>query len=298
MKPDTTRLLRPVIVLFIFGALVSACTKSGTSSNDSSAVTQSNQSASSENQAEAVSSDVINNVMGVNADCGLGNGIGIFVPDIHNVLPWQPGWEHCFTATIDPLTLGVFPKTVTIDFGTGCTGIDGHIRKGKVITVYTGPLSIVGSIATTTFQNFYFDSLHVEGTHVISNISTVDNRIFTAKLQDGKITGPHGGVVECNRMHTWTQTEGNNTLFIPLDDVFAITGGSQGSFTFGDSTVTWTTEVIQPIVRHFTCPWRESGQIKCTGEKFSSVLDYGNGDCDNKATLTVNGNTINVILWE
>lgn len=274
-----------------------ACTKSNSNaSQNAAAVTASNQIAASDEQAEIVSNDVVNNVMGVNADCGLGSGIGIFVPDQNNIGPWQPGWEHCFTVTIDPETLGVFPKTVTLDFGTGCTGLDGHIRSGKIITVYSGPLSVAGSTATTTFENFYFDSLHIEGTHIVTNNSTADNRIFEAKLNDGKITATSGAVVTVTRDHVWTQTEGNATPFNPLDDVFSITGTSQGTFTYMDSTVNWTSEVIQPLIRKFICPWRESGQIKFTGAYFTSILDYGDGTCDNKATLTINGTTINITL--
>ena len=41
----------------------------------------------------------------------------------------------CAIVTRDTIST---PRTITIDFGTGCTGQDGRLRSGKVIVTYTG----------------------------------------------------------------------------------------------------------------------------------------------------------------
>src|SRR5216683_2599222 len=39
----------------------------------------------------------------------------------------------CATYTISDSVYGHYPKTLTLDFGAGCTSVDGVLRKGKVI---------------------------------------------------------------------------------------------------------------------------------------------------------------------
>ena len=286
-----------MVAAFIFSiALFTACTKSDNSTpSETSTETALNASASADNQADVVYNDVTNNVMGVNSQIGVGTGIGVFVADGNNVEPWAPGWEHCFTVTIAPETIGVFPKTVTIDFGDGCTGRDGHVRKGKIITVYTGPMYVAGSKATTTLDGFYFDSLHVEGTHTLTNNSTAEGHVFNAVIQDGKITAPSGNYIVWTRTRTWTQTDGNSTAYFLLDDVYSITGNSNGTFYYGGNNYQWTGSITQPLIHKLICPWIVSGLIEIKGENVTSVLDFGDGTCDRKATLTINGKIFEII---
>ena len=289
--------LLPALLLLFSSTYFISCSKSqnspGQNSEDSTALSI---SASADNEADIVYNDVATNVMGVNADCGLGTGIGIFVAGSNNIAPWMPGWEHCFVATIEPEAIGIFPKTVTLDFGDGCTGPDGHIRKGKIITVYTGPLYIAGSTATTTFDGFYFDTLHVEGAHTITNNSTVNNRIFTTTIQSGKITRPSGDYILWNRTHVWTQTEGNSTPYFPVDDVFSITGNSSGTTYVAGITIQWTTNITESLIHKFICPWVVSGQVQIETNNVKSTINFGSGTCDNKATLNVKGNIFEIIL--
>lgn len=286
-----------MVAAIIFSSLLfTSCTKSNDNSpSNTNAEVALNASASADNQADAVYNDVTNNVMGVNSEIGLGTGIGVFVAGSNNVEPWAEGWEHCFTVTISPETVGVFPKTVTINFGDGCTGRDGHVRKGKIITVYTGPMFVAGSVATTTLDGFYFDSLHVEGKHVLTNSSTADGHIFNATIQDGKITAPSGNYIVWERTRTWTQTDGNSTPYFPLDDVYSITGNSSGTIYYTGTNYQWTGAITQPLVHKLICPWAVSGQITITGLNTTSVLDFGDGTCDRKATLTINGKIFEII---
>jgi hypothetical protein len=296
MKKQTIAPVCTVAAFIFLITLFTACTKSDNNKPSESATEIAlNASASADNQADAVYNDVTNNVMGVNSQIGLGTGIGIFVAGSNNVEPWAEGWEHCFTVTISPETIGVFPKTVTIDFGDGCTGRDGHIRKGKIITVYTGPMFVSGSKATTTLDGFYFDSLHVEGTHTLTNNSTVEGHVFNAVIEDGKITAPSANYIVWARTRTWTQTDGNGTAYFPLDDIYSITGNSNGTFYYSGNNYQWTGSITQPLIHKLICPWVVSGQIEIKGENVTSVLDFGDGACDRKATLTINGKNFEII---
>src|SRR4051794_11170014 len=71
-------------------------------------------------EADATYTDVYNSVSGVNED------IAIAETDVGaDTQPTDPLGSHCYTITINPATAGVFPKTVTIDFGAGCLCKDG-----------------------------------------------------------------------------------------------------------------------------------------------------------------------------
>ena len=121
------------------------------------------------------------------------------------------------------------------DFGTiGCTGPDGRVRRGKIITEYTNRLIYPGAIATTTFDGFYVDAVHVEGTHKITNISDSRSLLptlpgkFKVEVINGKLTKPNGNYIEWNSTKTITQVEGLATPDYPRDDAFKIEGSAKG----------------------------------------------------------------------
>ena len=100
--------------------------------------------------------------MGTNVSAGLGE------PGVR-LTPTTP---RCYTITVVPRQPGVFPKTVTIDFGNGCLGRDGKFRKGKIVTIYTNRMLVPGAKISTTFVGYYVDSFNIEGTHITENTST------------------------------------------------------------------------------------------------------------------------------
>jgi hypothetical protein len=292
------RTLRPVLLIILTlitsASIFFACQK--TSDNPADNNTQDSllltSSANAQYQSDHVYNDVFDNVMGVNKEVGLGGGIGVFFKSSSpegNPTSIIGGIDStfCFNLTIEPETIGAFPKTITVDFGSGCTGKDGHIRKGKIITVYTGPMVMPGNTATTTFEQFYYDDVLVEGTHVIKNISTDANFIFTATIENGKLTKSDGDNITVNRTRTWTQTNGSDTPLFPLDDVYNITGSATGTTHQGSNAILWTTEITTPLVRKFTCKWIVSGEVKITCTNVTGTVDFGNGDCDNNAILTI-----------
>ncbi len=182
--------------------------------------------------------------MGVDDQVGIGSGIGVFGSangngEIGSGISGRTdsSGNRCFTVTITPLTPGVFPKTIVLDFGNGCVGPGGRVRKGKIITVYTGPMVAPGSKATTSFENYYVDSNKIEGVHVIQNNSTSNNKIFTVRVENGKITKPNGNYTAWNKNKTWTQIEGNGTPNFPQDDVFSITGSANGTIKKGNRII-------------------------------------------------------------
>lgn len=194
---------------------------------------------------------------------------------------------RCFTITVVPNIPHVFPKTVTIDFGSGCLGRDGKFRKGKIVSIFTNPMRVPGSKVSTTFVSYYVDTFHIEGTHISENTSTSNMQGWRNTVINGKVTNTNTAkwrMWNCTR--DVLQIAGNGTENFPLDDIYKITGGSNGSNSAGN---TWSSVIIEPLIKKFTCPWKVKGTVKFTRNSREALLDYGNGDCDNKAILYING---------
>ncbi|HVX50351.1 MAG TPA: hypothetical protein VHB48_09335 [Chitinophagaceae bacterium] len=289
-------------------AIFTACQKSAADTSSSGGISTQDAaalqtSAATDDESDNVYNDVLSNVLGVNDDAGIGAGVGVFLAAPAStgtpVSQFGEGADsagRCFTVTVSPDRAGAFPKTITIDFGTGCTGRDGHVRRGKIITVYTGHMIESGSTATTTFDGFYFDSVKVEGTVVAKNKTTGNALAFSITVTNGKLTAPSGDYIEVNRSHTWAQTSGMDTPHTPADDIFSITGNSSGTAQVAGVTAQWITNITQPVVRKLLCRWRVAGVVTVTHNDKSAVLDYGNGDCDNTATVTIGSKTYNITL--
>lgn len=251
-----------------------------------------------DNEADVAFDEVFNNTMGIGAeagdDLGLTSGVGVFGRmEDNGYVSGRVDSLRCFTITVSPQQPGVFPKTVTLNFGDGCLGRDGKLRKGKMITVYTGSMRVSGSKATTTFERYKVDSMGVEGTHIVTNNSLSNNKIFTTTVLNGKLSWDSGRWVKWSSTRTVTQLEGNGTPNFPGDDLFTITGGGRGENSRGSS---WAHEITDPLIKKFSCRWISKGIVRIRINDIAGVLNFGDGQCDNKATITVNGNTRTITL--
>lgn len=262
----------------------------------------------SEVESEMTFNDVFDNVMGVNSEVGTG-GVGIFGrATSDNVGRGETARTDstppCVTVTVTPMQPNAFPKTIVVDFGNGCFS-HGHLRSGKIKTVYSGPLRNPGSTATTTFENYKIDSIQVEGTHKITNTtattSGANQRQLKIEVTDAKLTRPNGNYVMWNSTRTKTQIEGNGTI-MPADDIFRITGIANGKVKRGNLIILWNSEITEPLIKKFTCRWISKGRIRTVRQglpqtsPWVAVLDYGTGTCDNQANLTINGTTRQITL--
>jgi hypothetical protein len=241
-------------------------------------------SSESDAEAEIVFNDVFDDAMGVNDEVGI-EGVGT----LNRINP-------CYTITVTRLNPpDLFPVKVVIDFGTGCRGLDGHYRKGKIITEYTGRLIVPGASATTRFDGFYIDSIKVEGIHKIANTSSSNTtRQYTVDVTDAKLTRPSGNYVQWRNHKVITQIEGLATVS-PLDDIFRIEGSASGKVKRGALLVAWESNIIEPLIKKFSCRWIVKGKIRtvrvntAANGPWIAVLDFGNGTCDNQAIITING---------
>lgn len=287
-----------LLMLLTGGLLFTSCKKENSDANSEETVNATVESSINDTEADAAYDEVFNTTMGIGSeageDLGITAGTGVFGRVENGEITGRvDSSQRCFTIRVVPQTPGVFPKTVTIDFGNGCLGRDGKLRKGKIITIYTGKMTKPGSKATTTFDGYKVDSVAVAGTHQVENNSLSNNSVFTTRVLEGKLTWDSGRWIKWSSTRTVAQLEGNGTPLFPLDDLFAITGAGRGEGSRGNS---WAHEVIEPLIKKFTCRWISKGVMRVRFNDTNALVNYGNGNCDNKATVTINGRTFEITL--
>ena len=181
-----------------------------------------------------------------------------------------------------------FPKTITIDFGTGCTSVDGFTRKGKIIIVLSDSVHVTGATAEMTFDNYHVQDFKIEGIITWTNTSSPNGISWTREIENGKVTAPGGNYYWLHvGMKTVVQTAGASTPLNFLDDVYSVTGNHTVTNPQGASRSATVTEALEKKV---ICHNVSKGKIKLQGPNHYAIIDYGNGDCDRAATISIDGN--------
>ena len=199
----------------------------------------------------------------------------------------------CATVTLDTT---VTPRELTIDFGDeNCLCNDGRYRRGKIIVTFTGGYRWQGTVITYGFDDFHVNDNHVDGTKVITNMgpNANNNLYYTIEVVGVIHKANNGGTLSWNSSKEREWIEGVFTKK-RKDDVYLITGTASG---IRPNNKTWTREIVNPLRVELNCKWIVSGTMEIQPEgKPLRILDYGTGDCDNIATVLINGVTYTIFL--
>ena len=138
--------------------------------------------------------------------------------------------DSCPTITVTHPEAGIWPKIVTVDYGTGCSGFYDNTSSGKIIIEISGPRLETGTKRTVTFDDYYFNGIKVEGTKVIENTGYNENEnlVCSVTLTGGKLTLPDGKTIERSFEHQREWIAGFLTKNI-WDDECLITGTATGT---------------------------------------------------------------------
>jgi hypothetical protein len=202
----------------------------------------------------------------------------------------------CATLTITPFDTVTWPKTLTIDFGTSnCLCEDLKYRRGKIIATLTGRYRDSATVITVNLDNYYVNDNHIEGNKTITNLGHIgtygggNNLKYRIVVTNAKITTIDGIITwESTRYREWIEGE-STTWPAWQDDVYRITGSASGIDINGNS---YTVNIINGLRVALDCRWIESGTIEIAPAGLAvRTLDFGTGDCDNQATVSINGVT-------
>jgi hypothetical protein len=204
----------------------------------------------------------------------------------------------CATITT-ALTNDIFTKT--IDFGTaGCTLPNGNIVKGKIIIRFSKNFMTPSKTISYTLEGFYHNSKLIEGNKTITHELKSTKLLaalhpVTTHSIDMKITFSDGKVYSRIGTRVREMVEGFETIGNWEDNVFKVWGSHTTAFPNGSI---YTSTIKTPLVIKMSCkrPFPVSGIVDILKNDATATLDYGNGDCDNQATMTINGVSKEIVL--
>lgn len=205
---------------------------------------------------------------------------------------------NCAVITIDTASnpSAATPNVYTIDFGTGCLGNDGKNREGIIAVAATGPYLNEGTVITITTQGYKVDGNEIQGYRRVTNlgVNAENQPTFSVEVDGTVLLANNGGTIEwtANRIRTWVS--GYDTPLLFVDDEYGLTGTSAGTRVNG---VTWTSTINTQLLYRHSCRQIVSGTITLSPEnKPDRIIDFGSGDCDYTATVTINGNTYTITV--
>lgn len=182
----------------------------------------------------------------------------------------------------------VHQGAITIDYGDGSSCSGSTVRKGKMVDDFKAvgiwkdrELNFTTD-ETITLNGYYLDSAQVDGVIVSSSKSGESTSSVEAK--NAKITYADGTTLSWSGTYTYTSG----------DDSTEMTGTWTGTNRKGEA---FTAKVTQSVVYKYNCKRNDnwipvSGKIEeKTGDKVS-IIDYGDGTCDNVYTITADGKTV------
>jgi hypothetical protein len=204
--------------------------------------------------------------------------------------------SSCATITFDTLAAA---KTITVNFGaTNCLGNDGRNRRGALIISFTGKYRDSLTVITVTPQNYFVEDNQVMGSKTITNKghNAAHHLVYEINANIQIIKAAAAGSIswQCTRQREWVTGESTHTW---SDDIYSITGSASGTTANGN---TFTSNITSPLIRNMAIGCRRhftQGVLEHTpGGKATRYIDYGNGSCDNQATVTINGNVYPITL--
>lgn len=186
-----------------------------------------------------------------------------------------------------------YPRTITIDFGDGCKSENGKEKKGKIIMTISDDLREPGATRTVRFENFAVHERAISGKMVLTNQGQNKEGQWTFNRSGQMtITGAKGQTErKVEGTLVWLEGFGDGNC---ENNVLSISGTTTVKGWRGQLTRT----ITQPLIRDFSCKHFTAGQITIEGKRGTGIIDFGDGSCDNVATLTKDGETREINLDE
>lgn len=184
----------------------------------------------------------------------------------------------------------VYPRTITLDFGDGCTDPSGRTRTGMIHMSISAPWTEVGSIREVTFEDFTVTrpmqdvAIGVEGVRQLERLEPgEEGEARWARNLNTILTHPEFTVErQFSGIRRWISGEGDPEA----DQVFGLTGS--GSLIRNGLERTRT--IVSEVILDRTCGEPVAGVVEIQRPLMgTATLDFGEGECDGTAILTHNG---------
>lgn len=201
--------------------------------------------------------------------------------------------ESAYPITTVDTTHG-WPHTLTINYGPSpgvVDSSDGKTRSGQIVMAFSNYWHINGTTVSVTYTNYFVNDIQFQG---VVSLTRNSKTSFSETVSNGQCTkaSPAWTILyNATRTFTWTAGVGDS---IPSHSTFIISGNANGTDRNG---LTYTMNITNPIVKPGSCAYITQGTYTMqTSDGVNYTVDFGNGTCDNQATVTINGNSFPITL--
>jgi hypothetical protein len=193
----------------------------------------------------------------------------------------------CATITLEEDTSGVFPKTLIIDYGlVNCIGTDGRKRRGVVKAKFNERYSEPGTIVNISFINFFINNYKVSANNLtLTNTSDLVQVQHHLNFPNLHFINSSGQSIEVHGSRTFKLKEGDDTQGT-ADDIFHISGSFSGIDKIRSA---FTATITEPFILNYECRSIISGLLNLSLSDVDGVFNYGDGECNDEAILTIDG---------
>ncbi len=185
----------------------------------------------------------------------------------------------CPTISVNYLTA---PYSITLNWGSEC-----GVSSGTINVSLNGLMTTTGNVATFKIENYVVDKKTVSGTTKITYSGPNPGNGWPRYdfVSEGKIVYADNTFITFRYDGVRLLAEGASTASV-LDDLWRTEIHSANGVN-KDGT-TWTAKSTKVMIKKGDCNWYNSGTYEITPSKGDKItIDFGDGVCDNKATMTV-----------
>jgi hypothetical protein len=181
-----------------------------------------------------------------------------------------------------------YPFRLTFDFGEeNCEFPAGFFKRGKIHFYLSDDWQTDGAVKIFEFEDFYINEINIYGTKTFTNTGYNEEQHLTWQIDiaDAGIKDTLGNE------KTW-----NATLYAEFIEgsfkstnchySYVITGSGTGT----DNGVAYSAEITIPLLFEFGCWYPKSGEMTIEIGGQTVIIDYGDGECDDKATMQIGDN--------
>lgn len=207
----------------------------------------------------------------------------------HRFFPFK-NFPECAVVTVGETG---FPKEIVIDFNNECSTWHGNSINGKITITVSDTIINEGATIKVVYENVKFGARAIEREALITNEGMNENGNWVISMTSWmSVTygNGHVSVREFSGEKEWIS--GFLTADI-ADDKFYKTG--TGTATV-DGDIKFSRTITTPLYIDRACRFILSGVVEIARNGETMTIDYGDGSCDNIATVTKDGETEEIEL--
>lgn len=179
-----------------------------------------------------------------------------------------------------------YPKEIIIDYGEGCEGRHGLVRTGKIIITMSDAIVNEGAVHEVNYENVMIGDRQIELSKVKTNTGqNADGHWVIESAMEKTITYEDGSTSTRNSTsaNEWLSGFGTEDR---EDDMFLRTGSGTVVTSEGAE---YTRDITTALLFDRSCLYIKSGVIELNKDGSEVIIDFGDGECDQWATVTTDG---------